>query len=43
MIQEKENKDIKSAALFKNIKYIKSLSGVLIPSIVFYGFQSLDL
>ena len=43
MIQGKENKDIKNVVLFNNIKYIESLSGILIPSIVFYGFQSLAL
>ena len=42
MIQGKENKDIKNV-LFNNIKCIESLSGILIPSIVFYGFQSLAL
>ena len=43
MIQGKENKDIKNVVLFNNIKYIESLSGILIPSIVFCGFQSLAL
>ena len=43
MIQGKENKDIKNVVLFNNIKYIESLSGILIPNIVFYGFQSLAL
>ena len=39
MIQGKENKDIKNVVLFVNIKHIESLSGILIPSIVFYGFK----
>ena len=43
MIQRKGNKDIKNVVLFINIKYIESLSGILIPSIVFYGFQILVL
>ena len=41
MIQGKENKDIKNVVLFNNIKYIESSSEILIPGIVFYGFQSL--
>ena len=43
MIQRKGNKDIKNVVLFINIKYIESLSGILIPSIAFYGFQILVL
>ena len=39
MILGKENKDIKNVVLF-NKKYIESLSGILILSILFYGFQS---
>ena len=39
----KESKHIKNVGLFNNIKYIYSSSGILIPSIVFYGFQSLAL
>ena len=41
MSQGKENEDIKNAVLFN--KFMQSLSGILIPSIVFYGFQSLAL
>ena len=33
----------KNAILFNDIKYIESLSGLLIPNIVFYGFQNLAL
>ena len=41
MIQVKKNKDIKNVVLFNNIKYIeRDYQGILIPSIVFYGFQS---
>ena len=40
MILGKENKDIKNVVLFNNKKYIESLSGILILSILFYGFQS---
>ena len=43
MIQGKENKAVKNVVLFNNMKYIESLSGILIPSIVFGGFQSLAL
>ena len=39
----KENKDITNVVFFNNIKYIERLSGILISSIVFYGFESLAL
>ena len=39
MILGKENKDMKNVVLF-NKKYIESLSGILILSILFYGFKS---
>ena len=39
----KENKDITNVVFFNNIKYIERLSGILISSIFFYGFESLAL
>ena len=39
----KEKQRYKKVVFFNNVMYIERLSGILIPNIVFYGFQSLAL